>query len=228
MFDFFKKLLFGGLREQQLFEYENAFNKQLIIIKQIWDNQDDVSFGVERIAKLILAISQLIVPVMFIKIVFDKIGYLERKIAVESYLVFKIAFPLLCIYNDWHSLIVLIVNIIFLLETLLYLGNLVFLNHLTQPHSYRRAMLFVFLNYIEITLGFAAIYDFLNAMNQFAQTNTFKTKIEIIYFSFVTASSIGFGDFFPETAIAQCLVILQSMIFFLFVAIFMGFFVSKM
>lgn len=228
MFNFFKKLLFGEFRENQLFEYENAFRKQVTIVRKIWDNQDDISFGVERLVKLILAISQLFVPVMFIKLIFDKIGYFERKIAVESYLLFKIIFPILCIYYNWHAHIFLIINIIFLLETLLYLGNLVFLNHLMQPHSYRRAMLFVFLNYIEITLGFAAIYDFLNSMQQFAQNIIFKNKVEIIYFSFVTASSIGFGDFVPQTAIAQCLVILQSMIFFLFVAIFMGFFVSRM
>jgi hypothetical protein len=227
MFKFLKKILFGELQAGELFENENAFEKQLIIIKKIWNNQDDVSFGIERIVKLILSVSQLFVPVMFIKIVFDKAGYLERKLAVEAYMLFKILFPLLCLFYSWYNLFVLIINILFLLETLLYLGNLVFLNHLTQPHSYRRAMLFVFLNYIEITLGFAAIYDYLNSIQQFAYNVSFKNKVEIIYFSFVTASTIGFGEFFPQTVVAQCLVICQSMIYFLFVAIFMGFFVSR-
>lgn len=227
MRSFLSKLLFGEFYNNHLFESENAFEKQLIIIKKIWENQDEISFGIERIAKLTIASSQLFMPVMFVKVIFDKLGYIERKIAVESYLLFKIIFPLLCIFNNWYSFSLLLINILFLIETLLYLLNLVFLNHLNQPHSYRRAMLFVFLNYIEMAFGFAAIYDYLNSIQQFAQSFTFKNKVEIIYFSFVTASSIGFGDFTAETTIAQIFVIFQSLIFFLFIAIFMAFFVSK-
>jgi voltage-gated potassium channel len=223
---FFKQLFFGS-QEIELFEHENAFFKQWHIVKNIWENQSVNSFGVERLARLFLALTQLIMPVMFVKLLFDKIGYLERKLAVECYLLFKIVFPLLCIFNAWHFSIALIINAIFLLETLMYLANLVFLSDLTKPHSYRRALFFVFLNYIEIALGFAAIYDYLNKIQQFSSVSPFHNKIEPIYFSFVTAASIGYGDFAPTTTIGEVLVICQSLIFFLFVAIFMGFFVSK-
>ncbi len=221
-----RKLLWGN-PETALFDNQNAIEKQWQIVKNIWENQSVDAFGVERLARLFLALTQFIMPVLLIKLLFGKLGFFERKLAVECYLLFKIAFPLMCIFKDWSSSIPLIINVIFLLETLLYLANLVFLSDLMKPHSYRRALLFVFLNYIEIGLGFAAIYDYLNENQLFSTEHAFQTKLEAIYFSFVTASSIGYGDFFPTSDIGQCLVICQSLIFFLFVAIFMGFFVSK-
>jgi hypothetical protein len=221
------KKIFWGNTDVTLFDTQNALEKQWDIVTNIWENQSVDTFGLERLARLFLASTQLFMPVMLIKLVFGKFGFFERKLAVESYLVFKIAFPLLCIFQEWHNLTALIINVIFLSETLLYLANLVFLSDLTKPHSYRRALLFVFLNYLEIGLGFAAIYDYLNQNQLFSNQHAFKNKLEAIYFSFVTASSIGYGDFFPTTDIGQFLVICQSLIFFLFVAIFMGFFVSK-
>jgi hypothetical protein len=221
------KKIFWGNPEVALFDNQNALEKQWQIIENIWENQSVNTFGIERLARLFLALTQLVMPVMLIKLLFGRFGFFERKLAVESYLLFKIAFPLLCIFYGWHSPIPLIINVIFLSETLLYLANLVFLSDLTKPHSYRRALFFVFLNYIEIGLGFAAIYDYLNHNQLFSNQHAFKNKLEAVYFSFVTASSIGYGDFFPTSDIGQFLVICQSLIFFLFVAIFMGFFVSK-
>jgi hypothetical protein len=221
------KQLFWGFSKAELFDTQNAFTKQVQLISDIWQNPNLDSFGIERLVRLFLATTQLFVPVMLIKVVFEKWGYFERKLAVETYLLFKIAFPLCCIFQEWYNYIALIINVLFLCETLLYLANLVFLSDVTKPHSYRRALLFVFLNYIEIALGFAALYDYLNKYNLFSANHAFQNKLEPIYFSFVTAASIGYGDFVPATSIGEFLVILQSLIFFLFVAIFMGFFVGK-
>jgi hypothetical protein len=221
------KKIFWGNADVTLFDNQNALEKQWHIVTNIWENQSVDTFGIERLARLFLALTQLFMPVMLIKLLFGRFGFFERKLAVEAYLLFKIAFPLLCIFQEWHNPIALIINVIFLSETLLYLANLVFLSDLTKPHSYRRALLFVFLNYLEIGLGFAALYDYLNQNQLFSNQHAFKNKLEAIYFSFVTASTIGYGDLFPTTDIGQFLVICQSLIFFLFVAIFMGFFVSK-
>ena len=205
----------------------SAHHKQMDVVRKIWHNSDSEEFGLERIFRLFLSITQLFTPVMLIKVYFGRKGFIKRKISVELYLLSKILFPLCCIVFEWFNTITLVANSIFLIETLLYLGNLVFLSDMVKPHSYRRALLFTFLNYIEIGFGFAALYSHLNANNNFNTGHPFQTKMEAIYFSFITASSIGYGDFAPNTGIGEFLVICQSLIFFLFIAIFMGFFVSK-
>lgn len=219
--------LFLGTPNDILFEPHNAFEKQLSIIKNIWQNETVDSFGLERLARLFLATTQLFFPVMLLKVLFGRWGFIYKKLAVELYLVFKIIFPFCCIVLNWNHPIIISLNALLLLETLLYLANLVFLNDITKPHSYRRALFFIFLNYIEIGLGFAALYNYLNNIQQFSSKTPFATKMEAIYFSFITSASIGFGDFTPTTSIAMFLAICQSMIYFLFVAIFMGFFISK-
>ena len=205
----------------------SAFRKQLEIVRKIKHNQQGSEFGLERIIRLFLSAAQLITPVMLLKSYFGRLGFLQRKLAVELYLLFKIVFPLTCILFEWLNTATLLVNSFFLVETLLYLLNLVFLSDLVKPHSYRRALLFTFLNYIEICFGFAAIYSHLNLSNNFNTLRPFQTKMEAVYFSFITASSIGYGDFWPNTGVAEFLVVCQSLIYFLFIAIFMGFFVSK-
>ncbi len=207
---------------------QSAYRKQLHIVSTIWRNNRSEAFGLEWLVRLFLSASQLITPVMLIKVLFGRRDFYRRKIAVEYYLFFKIFFPLSCILFGWFNTVTLVVNSTMLVETLLYLVNLVFLSDVVKPHSYRRALLFTFLNYIEICFGFAALYSHLNAQNNFNTVRPFQTKMEAIYFSFITSSSIGFGDFAPNTGIGEFLVICQSLIFFLFIAIFMGFFVSKL
>ncbi|MFZ4543970.1 MAG: potassium channel family protein [Saprospiraceae bacterium] len=205
-----------------------AFKKQLHIVNSILENENISTFGLERTVRIFMSASQLFTPVMLIKVYFGRHGFLKKKIAVEYYLLFKIFFPLSCIMFEWFNIFSLVLNITMLAETLLYLGNLVLLSDVAKPHSYRRALLFTFLNYIEICFGFAALYGHLNMHGDFNTVHPFQTKMETIYFSFVTSSSIGYGDYVPNTGIAEFLVICQSLIFFLFIAIFMGFFVSKL
>jgi len=207
---------------------EGAFAKQLRIVRSIWKNEQGTEFGLERLVRIFMSVSQLLTPVMLVKVLFESSGFLNRKIAVECYLLCKILFPLCCILFEWYNTIALVINATMLIETLFYLINLVFLSDLVKPHSYRRALLFTFLNYIEICFGFAALYSNLNANNRFNTVRPLQTKMEAIYFSFVTSSSIGYGDLAPNTGIGEFLVICQSLIFFLFIAIFMGFFLSKM
>jgi voltage-gated potassium channel len=56
----------------------------------------------------------------------------------------------------------------------------------------------------------------------------FITWYDPIYFSIVTSSSIGFGDYYPVTTFAKILVSIQALFFFTFVVLFLNFFSAKM
>ena len=84
-------------------------------------------------------------------------------------------------------------------------------------------MLLLFLNYLEIVCAFAVLYTLGNNMN-----TPFLHWFDSVYFSIITANSIGYGDFVPVTIYAKFLVSVQSMFFLTFVVLFLNFFSSKM
>jgi Ion channel len=55
----------------------------------------------------------------------------------------------------------------------------------------------------------------------------FEHWFDPIYFSFITSATIGYGDYYPATPMGKLLVSLQSVLFLIFVALFLNFFSSK-
>jgi ABC-type Na+ efflux pump permease subunit len=110
-----------------------------------------------------------------------------------------------------------------LAETLLYIPTLIFASDLfTRPRSYKRSMLLLFFNYIEIVVAFGVLYTLGNNMNK-----PFAHWFDSIYFSLVTSNSIGFGDYYPITTYGKVLVSMQAIFFLSFVILFLNFFSTK-
>lgn len=111
----------------------------------------------------------------------------------------------------------------FIFETILYNLSTVFASeNFLKPNSYKRKIILLFINYIEIVLAFAIIYFAGHHLN--ANCITYSDSI---YFSFVTSATIGYGDIFPISPFGKNLVALQSIIFLIFIVILLGFFASK-
>jgi hypothetical protein len=49
----------------------------------------------------------------------------------------------------------------------------------------------------------------------------------MVYFSFVTCATIGFGDVYPVTPFGKVMVCFQSLLLLVFVVLFLNFFTSK-
>lgn len=106
----------------------------------------------------------------------------------------------------------------------MYIPMLIFASDLLpRPRSYRRSMLLLFFNYLEVVMDFAVIYASGHYLNE-----TFATWYDPIYFSFSTFSTVGFGDYYPTTAIGKLLFSCQTIIFFLFIVLFINTFSTKM
>ena len=107
-----------------------------------------------------------------------------------------------------------------LFETILYVPTLIFASDsLARPSSYKRSLLLLFLNYFEIIFSYSVIYATGNYLNK-----TFTHWFDAIYFSIVTSSSIGYGDFYPVTTFGKFLVSTQSLLFLFFLVLFLNFF----
>ena len=218
-----KKLLLGNVSRLPKPDY-NPLEKRIQNIKAIWNNNHQDDNGIEKIVRLFLSSSQLFFPGVYIKYLACLKGYEYRDLALDFYVLLKVTFPLLILIYHWQEYnFVIWIMVYVLLETVLYIPTLIFASDLfSKPRSYKRSMLLLFLNYIEIILAFAVLYscgDFLNKpLNHW---------FDAVYFSAMTSSTIGYGDFYPVTTIGKVLATIQALLFLFFVILFLNFFSTK-
>jgi hypothetical protein len=223
MKEIIKKLLLGNVSKIPKPKL-NPLQRRLQNIKSIWNNDHQDDNGIEKIFRLFLSSSQLLFPGIYIKYLACKRGYEYQDIAMDFYILLKVAFPLLILMNQWQNNSLIIgVMVYVLLETVLYIPTLIFASDsFSKPRSYKRSMLLLFLNYLEIIFAFGVLYSCGNYLNK-----PFNHWFDAVYFSTITSSTIGYGDFYPVTAIGKGLTCIQAILFLFFVILFLNFFSTK-
>jgi hypothetical protein len=220
---FFRKLLLGKPIVYAL-PTESAIEKRIKNIKAIWNNEQHDDIGIEKILRLFLAFSQFFFLGTYIKQIFGKKGIAHQDLSVDAFVLLKVILPLFVLKNNLqYNLPLFWILIWFVTETMMYIPTLIFASDIfSRPRSYRRSMLLLFFNYLEIVFVFAVIYSSENYLNK-----PFEHWFDAIYFSFITSATIGYGDFYPVTPIGKFLVSCQSLFFLVFVVLFLNFFTNK-
>ena len=222
---FLRKLLLGRItKDDKPLLKINPIQKRIQNIKSIWNNDHQDDNGIEKIFRLFLSISQLLFPGVYIKFWFSRKNYEYQDIAMDFYIILKLLFPIYILKNNLQDQNILIYIMVYvLLETVLYIPTLIFASDmLSRPKSYKRSMLLLFLNYLEIVFAFAVLYTLGDNMNK-----PFTNWFDAVYFSIITANSVGYGDYYPVTPYAKVLVSIQAMFFLSFVVLFLNFFSAK-
>lgn len=219
MFSFLKKIFVGSetAEEQRL---DNAYKQQIKYLKQIWNER---TYGVERIFRLFLCLVQFIYPTLLIRSVFGSLSVTARKLSVEFYIIIKLLFPIFVLASGLYRYNLAIIIIVYLLsETIFHILNLIFLSDIYSVSVvFRRSILFLFLHYIEVVLDFSAVYL------RFDLLNKTLTPVSAVYYSFVTNTTLGYGEYHPKGSIGQVVVIFQLIIFIMFVFLFINYFFSR-
>jgi hypothetical protein len=218
-----KKLLLGKTSKGAQPKF-NPIQKRIQNIQSIWNNDHQEDNGIEKIVRLILASSQLLFPGIYIKYWASKKGVEYQDLALDFYVLLKVIFPIVILINHWQNQEWLIWILVYVfLETVFYIPTLIFASDLfSKPRSYKRSMLLLFFNYLEIAFAYAVFYSVGNYMNR-----PFFHWFDSIYFSIVTSSSIGYGDYHPITPIGKFLVTTQALLFLFFIVLFLNFFSTK-
>ena len=225
MINFLKKLLLGKVtRIERTSNSFNPIQKRILNIRAIWNNDHQYDNGIEKIVRLFLSISQLCFPGVYIKYFANKKGSEYQDLAMDFYVLLKVAFPIyILIYHLQEYKMVIYFMVYLLLETVFYIPTLIFASDLfSRPRSYKRSMLLLFFNYIEIVVSFGVLYTLGENMNM-----PFLTWFDPIYFSIISSNSIGYGDYYPISTFGKVLVSIQAMFFLSFVVLFLNFFSTK-
>jgi hypothetical protein len=203
---------------------EPAFHKIVRNAKSIWNNEKDDDIGLEKLFRLFLAVSQFLFLGTYIKQLFGTRGIAYRDLAIDVFVLLKVIYPLLLLKYEWFQQPILFwIMIWFSIETFLYAPRLIFASDIyIRPRSYRRSIMLLFLNYLEIVFSFAVIYA---SGNHFQPA--FTHWFDPIYFSLITSATIGYGDFHPITPFAKVMVSIQSILFVIFIVLFLNFFTNK-
>jgi hypothetical protein len=161
-----RKLFLGKSSNGKPAEFD-PIEKRIQNIKSIWNNDHQDDNGIEKIFRLLLSSSQLLFPGIYIKYFSRKKGIEYQDLATDFYILLKVTFPILILINQWqqYQWVVVLMTYVFL-ETIFYIPTLIFASDLfSRPRSYRRSMLLLFFNYLEIVFAYAVFYscgDYLN------------------------------------------------------------------
>ena len=202
----------------------SAYQNYVRHLRDIWNNKNHHDVGLEKIVRLFLLFIQVIFPGMHIRNYFGKKGIIIRSLANEAYVLLKVVLPLVFLSTGLYNLkIVVWFSFYLLMETICYVASLIFVSDIfVKPRSYRRNILMLFLNYLEIAACFAVIYGGLHLLNDKAKGIT-----DFLYFSIVTSTTVGYGDIHPATHMGKIIACIHSLLTISFIVLFLNFFSSK-
>lgn len=215
-----------------LIGYKNQINA-LIAIKQNTTNSK--SIGLEKAIKLILVSSKFIFPAFHISVIFSEYNRIAKSISMEFYVLFKFALSFSILYFQlFHFWLLpngksffLYWTIYMMIETLFYPATYIFcVDFFPKPISFVRSIIFVFIDYIMVVVDFATLYLITNSLCT-SQDKLISNSLDALYFSFVTAVTIGYGDISAQLPIGKMLVICQSIIFLIYGVLFLNYYTSK-
>lgn len=216
-------------KKKRIDKEEDAIKRQCCCLRYIVHCMPKVTF-LGRIIRLIICAFDFLNISLYIRQII-KAKY--RKSIIDIYvLLMSIAFPILVLILGWQEYFwVFIITIYILLTSLIYLLGVVFLDDVyKQPHSDKRSLLLVIVNYIGFTLYFSILYQYFHAVGEACGRIGRKiiSNLEAVYFSFVTSTTLGFGDYKPIPGTpGQILVIIQVCTFLLFIVVFFNHFMNS-
>lgn len=209
---------------------KSYYPTQIKNLNIVFSGTKDATFGVERIVRVVLVILAFPSFGGLIKAIAGWFGFTERRTSIDFLSIGKVIFSWFAIQHGWTTNQYFTWFIIYLAADSLHgLLSRIFLNDLwRKPVSYERNLMLALINYLELILCFAAIYNFQDRqvvkgkLPAFAISDTthkcpYLTADETIYFSAMTATTVGYGDISPRDTFVRRLVGIQAFLSLVFI-----------
>lgn len=109
-----------------------------------------------------------------------------------------------------------------------YLLGQIFLRNLDRPPaSYGRSLVLLLVNYIEFASAFAVLYFGTASLHYSRNDMVVRAWQDILYFSFLTAATVSYGDIVPN-GLGRFIAVAQILITFVFVVVVLQTFISRL
>jgi len=93
------------------------------------------------------------------------------------------------------------------------------------PRSINRVLIFLIINYFAMILGFAALFLWAGSIR--SATGPLSGPADALYFSVVTITTVGYGDFFPSDPMGKFLVSFEAIAGTLFIVLVLASFIGS-
>lgn len=209
-----------------------TLTKHLTTIRLIWLGKDPRSERIvflERFVLLLLCIAMFATPAFWIRHIGGLHKRTTRKVLVELYAVAKVALAAILLFGHlWTVPYISIVVIWLLADLFINLAGRIFLRNFWQnPYSWNRSLMLLFINFAEYTTWFACLFlswGLLRGHHDVLIT----ASSDALYFSIVTAATVGYGDITPAAGLGRWMVMLEIFASLFFIATVVAYFVSNM
>lgn len=217
----------------QSHEFATPYRKQWMMLRHIVfrEGRAKTLFGVERIFLIGISAALLVMPAMVVRGVGQLFGEHGRRIAMELYAIGKPVLLLGILFGGlFLSPICMALAAVSLVDLYTSLLAMVFLQHFhTGRTSHGRSLLLLMVNFAESAIAYAVLYGGLRTVAHQADLAGAATSdpFDLLYFSCVTAASVGYGDFLPATFPGKVLSMVQILLSMGFIFIFLTTFVAN-
>jgi hypothetical protein len=203
-----------------------------------WNNSPDIqsrATGIERLIKLVLIIIQYAFPGLWFRAVFNFFGSRWRPLGIEIYVLLKVGIAVailryqLFFLGDWWGSFFRFWVPYMIVESVLYTASLIFCGDVfPKPKSYKRNLILLFFDYVEITIDFGSLYLikgalFFTGISPVPVTSS----LDAAYFSFVTSVTVGYGDIVVMNVGGKILTVIQILVFLLYGVLFLNFYANR-
>lgn len=180
---------------------KNPYQEHLRLIRRHLDINDVGLKNVlitERLVIIVLCCVLILMPSMFVRYIFGGIDRIARKLAVEVYVLFKTGLAVIGLFLGlWHQTWFVWLALAMLVDLYAFLFALILLRGFWRsPISLNRTIILLAFNFLEYNAWFAGLYLYYGCLLAGGQIVT--DPRSALYFSIVTAATVGYGDVVPN------------------------------
>jgi len=213
-------------------QFVTAWLQEYRLISSIWNGTYPEPGAGPSISLSILEKAWMSIIVFLRSFSLVQIQYLFRSYKIQSEIseFYVLTWFIGVMWLLWHPLapswLLFLIVIYRLVDAFNYRLSILFVDRYKANWGLRslaRSLILILINYLEIIVCFAVLYLNTNSVESTTKPGLLiSNPLDALYFSTVTITTLGYGDFVPGNDTARILVTLELIFGFIFVALVLG------